>query len=337
MDEKYIALVDQISHDRKMLRKKMFWEVDSNATAIMSAYLFAAAGKCADVEKYVECKKILRKSVNVFSEFRGVAFTLVATKMALADDPQKYVDEAFQIYKKLRSLHKLTASPYMVMASLIIYENGGLEKADENIAKLEEIYKKLKSEHPLLIWDSDRGFLAMLITSGLNIDHVVEETEFCYEACKKVALSKDSVHSLAQVLSIVTKPTDVKAQTVKDLIAAFKARKVPVSKEFGLGAVGVLTMLDMSVDEIADTVAEVDKYLKTQKGFKWYSVTPRVRHMYAQMAVAITCLSDATAISSAVAATTIANVIIEEIIMMIIIAQAIAMSSSASSSSSSAS
>ncbi len=334
MDEKLTALVDQIAADRTELRKKMLWETDSNACAIMAAYLCASANKHVDAEKYAECKKILKKSVSVFSEFRGIAFSLVATKMALADDAQKYIDESFQVYKKLRSLHKLTASPYMVMASLIIYENGGLDKADENISKLEELYKKLKSEHPMLIWDSDRGFLAMLVTSGLNIDAVVEEIESGYEANKKVALSKDSVHTMAQVLSIVPKPTDAKAQMVKDLIAGFKAAKIPVSKEYGLGAVGALTLLDKSTDEIISMTAEVDAYLKTKKGFKWYSISARQRHMFAQMIVAIAYLPESSLVSSTVVANTIATILVEEVMMMILISTMVANSSASSGGSS---
>ena len=337
MNEKLIALTDAIAQDRSDLRMKMLWEFDSNATATMSSYLYAAAGKRADVEKYVECKKILKKSVSIFSEFRGVAFTLVVTKMALSKDPQEYIDGALQVYKKLRDVHKFTASPYMVMAALIIYENGGVEKADENIEKLEELYKKMKKEHPLLIGDSDRGFLAMLVTSGLNNDAIVEETEKCYEATKKVALSKDAVHSLSQILAIVPKPTDEKAEEVKALIKGFKAAKIPVSKEYGLGAVGALTMLDMSVEDIVAMTAEVDAYLKKKKGFKWYSISARMRHMYAQMIVAIGCLTDSANVSSTVIANAITNVIIEEIIMMIIVTQAATSAASSSSSGSSAS
>lgn len=91
---------------------------------------------------------MLKKKVSVFNEFRGVAFTLVINKMVLQDNPEAYLDGVMSVYKKLRSIHKLTASPYMVMAALTIYENGGSEKADWNIAKLEDIYKKQKSAHP---------------------------------------------------------------------------------------------------------------------------------------------------------------------------------------------
>lgn len=91
---------------------------------------------------------MLKKKVSVFNEFRGVAFTLVINKMVLQDNPEAYLDGVMSVYKKLRSIHKLTVSPYMVMAALTIYENGGSEKADWNIAKLEDIYKKQKSAHP---------------------------------------------------------------------------------------------------------------------------------------------------------------------------------------------
>ena len=86
-------------------------------------------------EKIASDQEMLKQKVSVFNAFRGVAFTLVITKMVLQDNPEAYLDGVMSVYQKLRSIHKLTASPYMVMAALTIYENGGSEKADWNIAK----------------------------------------------------------------------------------------------------------------------------------------------------------------------------------------------------------
>ena len=332
MDEKLQALCDKLVSDKLELKKKMFWEMDSNATSTMSAFLYAGAGKDLDINRYVECKKLLKKNVNIFSEFRGIAFTLVITKMALSDDPAQYLEGAMTVYKKLRERHKFTASPNMVMASLTLYENGGVAKADENIDKLEELYKKLKKDHPLLIFDDDRGFLSMLIASGADTDKVAEEIEACFKAGKKIYVFKDAVHSLAQVLSMNSMATDEKIEKVNELIKGFKTAKKPISKEYGLSAVGALTLLNMPTDEIVAKVSEVDDYLKRQKGFKWFSVEPRIRRLYSQLLVMTTYLPEDRSMMTSMISSTIAMVILEEIIMLIIITSTNAAIRSSSSS-----
>ena len=331
MDERIRELCDQIVSDRKLLKKKMFGEVDRNATAIMSAFMFASFGKQADVDRYIECKKMLKKNVNIFSEFRGIAFTLVVTKMALSDDPATYLEESLAVYKKLRERHKLTASPNMVMAALTLYEYGGLEKADENVEKLEELYKKLNREHPLLISDEDRGFLAMIIASGANVDAVVEEIGACYEANKKLTVFKNSVHSLSQVLALNSQPTEKKAKMVKELLSGLKKAKKHISKDMGLGSVGALTLLNMPVEEIVERVAEADDYLKHQKGFKWYSIDPQIRKIYSQLVVTLAYLPSDTTMLTSMISSTLAMVIMEEIILLIMITSSTAAASSSAS------
>ena len=79
----------------------------------------------------------------MFSEIRGIAEAIVITKMCLADDYESYLTGVVTVYRKLRKLHKLTASAFMVMAAVNIYEGGGIENADENILKMEIIYNIL--------------------------------------------------------------------------------------------------------------------------------------------------------------------------------------------------
>ncbi len=334
MDAQLQALTDQIVADKRILKKKMFWEMNSNATATMSAFLYASHGRRADIDRYMECKKLLKKKASILSEFRGIAFTLVITKMTLAEDPEAYVDGALAVYKKLRSLHKFTASPYMVMAALTIYENGGLEMADENLAKLEDIYKKLKAEHPLLVWDSDRALLALMVVSGLNIDLIAQETENCYEAVKKLSLDKDAVHSLAQILALNSKSTDDKAAQVTHLVKAYKEAHLRINKSIGLSSVGALTFLNISDEDIVAKTAEVDSYLKTQKGFKWYSVYPKYRHLYSQLIVAISCMPENSEVAGALLANAVTAIIIQEILTLIIVSQTTAMVASSNRSSS---
>ena len=157
--------LDQIVEDMNLLRKKMIWEADSYAMATISAFLFASANKRADIDRYVTCKKYLKKHVNLFSEIRGIAEAIVITKMCLSDNYEEYLTGVVDTYKKLRKIHKLTASAYMVMAAVNIYEGGGIARADENIEKLEAVYKEMKADHFWLTGDEDRPFLSMNVPS----------------------------------------------------------------------------------------------------------------------------------------------------------------------------
>lgn len=333
MNTEVIKMIDQIVEDRKALRSKMIWEMDSNSMAIMSAFMFAASGKTADVEKYAACKKMLKKKVSVFSEFRGIAFTMVVTKMVLSNNPEEYLEGALAVYKKLREKHKLTASANMVLAALTIYENGGVEKADENIEKLEQIYADMKKKHPILTGDDDRGFIAMIVASGADSEAIGTEIEECYKANKKLTINKEAVQRLSQVLSLSSKSTQQKALEVQAMVDGFKKAKKRVSKDFGLPALGAMVLMDTPVDEIIPEVVEIDEYLKKQPGFKWYSTNPQIRRMYAQVIYMLVYFKESNSMITSIMASTIAMIIMEEIIMMIMINSAIISTSHSSSSS----
>lgn len=335
MDTKTKEMLDLIFANHKKLKWKMIWEMDANDTAIMGAFIQAAKGIETDEARYVECKKILKKNIDIFSAFRGIARPMIISKMTVQDDPETYLNGCLAVYKKLRSIHKLTASPYMIMAAMTIYENGGIERSDEMIDKLENLYKSLKKAHPLLITDDDRGYLSMLVASGLNLDVMVESIENTYQTCKSISINKNSVNSLAQVLALSSKDPSVNAEEVNTLLDSLKKSGHPVSKYYGLGAVGALVLLDKSVEEKVALVSEISDYIKNYRAFKWYNMGKRRRTVYACL---IALMLNSDGISENVAgniSNTLTMTIVEEIVMTLIIIMIVSSSHSSSSSSSS--
>lgn len=335
MNDKTKKLCDNLVTYSRALRRKMVWETDSNAMAILGAFFCISAGVEADVDKYVACKKLFKSKVNIFSEFRGVSETIVITKMMISKDPEEYLDGALKVYKKLRAIHKLWTSPFMVLAAINIYENGGVTRADENIEKLESLYKKVQKEHPWLIDDNDRPFFAILATSGLNEDELMEEMEKCYQANKHLAvLNKEGVHSMAQLMCLSDKSVEEKAEFAKAYMEGMKAAKKKISKNYGLPSLGAMTLLDVPVDELVEKTVEIDNYLKTQKGFKWYSTSPSILRMYDQMVLMIENLGDNNAMKASVVTGSMAMVIVEQILLYIIVMEMVIISSTTSHSSS---
>lgn len=337
MEEKVRELCDRAVAGRTAIRKKVAWETDANSMAILSSLICLSKNRDIDAEAYARCKRIFKKNVNVFSEFRGVAEAMVITKMTMEEDPEKYIQGAVAVYKKLRAIHKLTASAYMVMAALTIYEHTGVEGADAVIEKLEEIYKEERRRHPFLTDDSDRPFFAMLITSGLGVDELIQSIEECYEDIKREFFSKNTVHSMAQIMSLSSKATAEKTKIVLDYLDGMKSEGKPISRSYGLPGVGAMTMLDMPVHEMVQKTAEIDDYLKTQKGFKWYSVAPRIRRMYAQMILMLAYLPENNTMLASIMTSTMTMALMEEIMMMIIVTNTAMMTASSSASASSGS
>lgn len=332
MDPKLQAVCDRIVSERQALKKEMRGEMASNTCAIMAALISAAAGKEITPDRYRECKALLKHSVGAFSEFRGIARPMVISKMALQSDPEGYLAGCVEIYSRLRSLHKLTASPYMVMAAMTLYEHGGTAKAEENVEKLELLFKSLKREHPLLITDEDRGYLAMLIAFGQDPEAVARETESCFEACSLLMAGRNTRHSVAQVLALSPRPAGQKAHGVWELFEGLKKAGKPIQRANCLAALGALELLELSAEQKIRLISEADDYLAAHKGFKWYNDGPRVRRMYAALAVLTAFSGEENAVIAANVSGTMTMVLIETLITMMIITAVNASSSAASSS-----
>lgn len=331
MNSRTQNFLDAIVEDMNLLKKKMIWEADSYAMATISAFLFANANKRADIDKYVECKKYLKKHVNLFSEIRGIAEAIVITKMCLSDNYEEYLTGVVETYKKLRKIHKLTASPYMVMAAINIYEGGGVERVDANIDKLETVYKEMKADHFWLTGDEDRPFIAMMVSREMDFNTISSDISACYEACKKMSLSKETMHTASQIMALSGKSIDTKVTDLNDTVTALKEHKLKGMRYELMPMAAALGLIEITPEEKATAIKEIFDYLKTKKGFKWY-IGGRQRTLYAILAYALENLESDKAVLNSVISTTLTNIIIQQIILLIILTSASNSSRSSSSS-----
>lgn len=317
MNDKLRNMCDLMMDNRNELKRKMVWEMDTNTYAIMGGILTSAKGIKADPEQYKACKKLLKSKVNAFSEIRGISGAIVVLKMMMAENSEEYIDGVVTVYKKLRSLHKLTASPYMVMAAMNIYESKGLESADEEIERLEKLYKGLKEDHPFLITDSDRGYLSMLINMDINVESALVDIEKNYEACKTISLSKNTAYSLAQVMALSKRTPEENNEYIRTVLKGLKANGKRINKEYGLTVIGALSLLGMSFDELIREITDADNYLKGKKGFRWFNQSKGLRVTYAALMVFLSHADESTMVETM--SSTIAVIIAEEILIMLMI------------------
>ena len=312
-------LIDQVAADHQMLEKKMLWEADAPAMATLSAFLYAGAGKRAEIDRYVECKQYFNDTVSGFSAMHGIAKTIVITKMSLQEDYRGYLDGVVAVYKKLRDRHKLTASAYMTLTAINIFEAGGLEKADENIDRLEKVYADMQASHYFLTGDEDRPFLAMAVSRGLDVTALAREVDACYEACKGQSFSDEAVHTAAQILSLSPRSPAEKAAELSDMVKAMKDQGVQGEKYRLLPLAALLCMVEGDPQEKCREIRELADYFKTQKGYGWFLESTK-RTMYAMLAYAMDALEVENVMLNSVISSSVAEIIMDEVITMTTIA-----------------
>ena len=89
MKEMLRAGCELLADNRDLLSKNFSWGMEMLSLA--GSVIYTGAGRLADIERIKECKKILKKNISMFSEFRGNMEVPVLCKMALSQDPEKYL------------------------------------------------------------------------------------------------------------------------------------------------------------------------------------------------------------------------------------------------------
>ena len=286
----------------------------------------------ADEEKIRECKEILKKKTGVLSNFRGNMEYALQIKMAMASDPEAYLDNIISIYNRLVEGRKLPGE-ILVMTAITIYERSKDEDIDAIIAKTKEMYAEMRSAHKVLTDETDMSFIALMVMSGKDVEKSVKEVEELYLALKeKYRMPSDSAQAAAFILSMSGKTTEQKVDDYVSLYQKLKESKHGTSKGKAMLIYAAFADLDVSSDTLIEEIGEVDTWLKKQKSYGMLSISSDVRKVLAATLVLQQYRSDDKAALTAEASSIVSQVIAEEIILTIIMMIVISMSVHASMS-----
>ncbi len=308
---------------------KGFW-LENNLITAVAASAFAEKDQMADSEALKEARKILREKQGAFSELRGNNELILSAKMALSDDPEKYVDEVIEVYKKLQQ-GKFWSSGYRALAAMTICDSGRLSEADDIIDRTNMILKGMKKEHMFLTSDEDTCFAVLLAMTDKNVDDILTELEDTFQYIKKsFALHENASYSLSQVLTSYDGNSEAKREKALEFFDAFKEAGAKYGKEYELASIGTLIGLEGNMDDIVSEIIEVADYLKGHKGFKMLDMGKQTRLMFGTMVVSGLNSSGDNKTQASVVSGAIARVVAEQIAMFCAI---MAASSTAHSSS----
>lgn len=135
-----------------------------------------------DAGRLYACRDLIQEETGLFSNFRGAGHLAVITLLALSPAPEERMAFALQGYKVLRT--RFYASQYLPLAALLLADWARGRDLDGVAARAEEIYRRMKREHPFLTGAEDSVFAVLLALSPDTEQAVVDQVEACYDALK---------------------------------------------------------------------------------------------------------------------------------------------------------
>ena len=295
------------------IHRKYF--LNDKLLSLMAGLIFTSEDKEADPQKLKECKKILEKNTSLFSNLRANPELVILSKMALSDDPEKYIKDVSEVYKKIHNGTKLENS-YMALSAILICDLGRQDEAEDLIAKAEQIKKLLNKSHPVLTSADDTSFIMFLALTDKSADTIAEDIEEAYVYLKdtcKVKASSDAIQGVSEVLAISYGDTKAKCDKVIRLFNTFSDRKAKFGNGSDFIVLGSLINVNTDTDTLVNDVLDAEVRLKELKGFKDDEMDRQKRMMYASMLVAETYGMQSAVIGNSIISNALTTVISKQI------------------------
>lgn len=329
MKQELVNKCDLLSQNNKVINKLQSFGM--TMMNLSGALLFTQNDIEVNKEEFKLCEKLLKDRTGIFSDFRGNVKIPVICKMVLADNSEEYLDKLERLYKLLKHI-KWGGNEHKIMAAVAIADNCDEADFDKYVDRTEEIYKRMKEGHSFLTSDEDLPLAAILATSDLDVNKLINDMEDCYSILKTKFHDSNAVQSLSHVLSLGDKSPVEKCNKVFDIFDELKAEGHKFGTGYELSVLGCIAISDISVDEIVKLIGETDDYLKKQKGFGNFSLGSKERRMFAAQLVSLDYNNNYGALNSVVVGSALTMTIASQVALMICITSACVASSTAAAS-----
>ena len=100
MQTEVMEKCDLLVQNRNLIYRGFMLE--DSLMQVIAATAFVDRDETTEVKAIKECRKLLRKKHSAFSYLRGNNELFISSKMALSDDPEKYLNNVTEIYEKLQ-------------------------------------------------------------------------------------------------------------------------------------------------------------------------------------------------------------------------------------------
>ncbi len=286
MTEVLRSKCELFERNHSAISKKFMFEKD--LMNIAAGLIFTGAGKEADIDKLKECRSLLNKHTGFFSEYRDTVKLALLSEMALADDPEQYIDDVKSVYKKLHKGH-FKDNSYMVLAAMLLCDLGRQNDTDAVIEKHNELLQRMNKLHPILTDSSDISYVILLALSDRTVDSIIEDMTVCLDYLKKdlkIKIGSDSIQGLSEILALTGGDIRRKCDSVMQIYNTLKENKAEIGNGSAFSTLAMLIGIEKTPEVIVSEIQEADEFLKSCKLFEEKSENKKQRLMFAELLVA---------------------------------------------------
>lgn len=301
--------------NRKAIQKVFKWENDAMLLAGSSFYV--GMDLEADTNRLKFCEDVLKRKTGIFSAYRGNTKMPILCKMATKENPEQYFAEIDEIVHQMKDI-KWIDNDYKILSAMTLRDHTEMDNIPECLHEMLRLYEGMKKNHPWLTDGEDVPFAALLVTSGMDVDVLLDEMERCYQDLGKKFRNKNAVQSLSHVLAVNPVDTTEKCQRVEDIFNQLKEQKHKYPSGFELAVLGTLAMLNVPTETLVEEIIDADDFLKKQEGFGTFNVGTEKRRMYAALMVMDTHMPPADTAHESLVNSVLALVIAMEVCILIL-------------------
>lgn len=270
------------TRNRDKMKGNFIWENESIYP--LCASLYTEKGLEVDVNKIKEGKDIIREATSLVSNFKGSIFIVLATKLALEENPREKFQRVKKLYEMLKS--NFWGSQYLALTAFALEEQVAETEYEAVVKKTRRIYDKMKKEHPFLTSREDISFAALFAISEMSEDEAIQRIERGYNLLKDKFFSANAVQSLSHALAFGEEAEEVKCERLMTLFKRLKDNGCKYGTGIELATLGLLALITNDVEETVRDVLEVNRYLLNSRGFGAFGVGKVQRLMYSVLIVA---------------------------------------------------
>lgn len=272
-------ICERFVKDRDTVQEAFKWNCSTYLIPVC-AVMLNGAKEPVSLAKLEECKKLLKTGVSTFSNFKGTAFPVLVTQLALDENPQERLRKAVLMHDLLKK--PISSSAYLPMAAMVLSGMVAEERYPEVAERTGRIYKKMKAEHPFLTSAEDCVYAGLMALSEQGDDQLIRAAEECYQLLKEKFYANAN-QSLSHVLALCEGSAGSKCRAVFDLYYGLREKKYKYGNNYELATLGVLALLPQGKTAIMADMIEIDAWLSAQKGYGFFGLGKRQRLMHAGM------------------------------------------------------
>lgn len=285
MQGSMIHRAEQFTENRKRIERA--FRLSTPQTHCLCALLLGLDDRDADLLMIRRGKKTLRRSTRLFSAFRGLAKAPAAVKLGEYEDgEQRFV----YCRDNLRRLKAAGFAPtdYLVPASFLMAK--GHDRADRIAGDAFAHYREMQHAHRVLTGGEDVLYAVLFAMYGLNPQDVTARTNAAMDVLSARFHCGNPTQMASFAIAAASGDAVKTAQRTERLYDAVRNAGVKNRETLDVPLLAFLAALNVPEEETAQTIASVNAYLKSRRGFSIARVGRSQRLFYATALTAIDAL-----------------------------------------------